>query len=235
MVEEQVNTSLNLLDSDVANAVADAVMVAYIQCIKTQAENPEVTLATKNMTVEETLRVTTSEACKNNSLRAITFLQNKYAKLFEHLFLLQGSHTANEPFKELPTGQRHRKHYYAFAKSYDGQYLAISPANYRLEITDDQYQPMTDILSSNSLADVLQTIRRRDGGSWPTDEQVLTSFEDYSPPSITNRDEARNVQIHLVGNMPEPGYQQSTFWFGTIRETIPWSSNPESLGTIMKK
>lgn len=170
------------------DAVADAMMVAYAQQTKrlnysffnsaVNADNSEhfFTEATKNK-------------CAFASFDTIYYLAVKYPKYIKRTFLL-----SSDDFKKdsriWQKGQYF--HMYAVIEGKDGFWYAASPANHE---TDEKNSYALEMIREESLQKILDKIKNRDGGNWPTVSQIKEALNGglYRQPSAIVKENVLKV------------------------------------------
>jgi hypothetical protein len=200
LILEKVDKTVNDEPDEVRrvshNAIADAMVLAYGYTAEGNLhDRPE--MNGKTMSEEEldnwTKEITFSE-CIANSTKTIKHLAAKYPDNFDRLILLESK--ANS--KEHPFRNDSGKHAVFLARDISGRRYSGSPANFNP--TDTDYpNPLTNIMESDSLADLLEQIKVSEGGdSWGVPEFIENGFLYVHPRSLSDPYKTKHEMITAV-------------------------------------
>jgi hypothetical protein len=171
------------------DAVADAVMVSYTQPLK--AVNYSFYEHQKGKDdINEFFEKTTRLKCYFASIDSTYFLFTKYKDNFDDGFILQ-----SKDFEEDSHLQKKDMidHTYGVVHGKDGYWYAFSPANHDQNEKKKAYA--FEVIREKQLTPILQRIQERDGGSWPTEDEIemLMKGGKYQPPSADKNKHIINI------------------------------------------
>lgn len=216
--------ALALIESEIkfqvapADAVADAMMVAQAVQLADVLGKHSYTNGNSNNTdyVRNEIDWTTllvqktRSGCEIASRTVVTYLADKYPELFEAIAILR----AERRPKSLIKGWNFHENFLVLGK--DGTWYAGSPANYH---PHSRVNRLTDTMFDASLEHVLDQIRARDGGLWPTrdflESRLLSSTDRLPKPASFGIDQNLLVYRGLrFTNQGRLGHREEIVHFG---------------------
>ena len=146
-------------------AFADAML--YAQAILVREERNR---AKEILTPSELLEDATNAGCEYSTRLAATYLNTKYRDLFSGIILLK---THCYPRGELVNDWI--MHQVLLVQAKDGTYYSGSPANYDKE---EKINRLTRVHKTDSLEEIVSSIQREDGGTWPSPDSIRDVLSD---------------------------------------------------------
>jgi len=147
-----------LLEVRPVEAVADAMMVAVYKQIEKKLRFYE------DSDLETILKKTTKENCRLGSAMVLSYLEEKYSKMFPLKLAIE----AIDPYG-ITLVQGWGWHDYFLVWGRDGFWYAGSPANFGLLQGEER---TTNLIYSRNLATVIESIQHLEGGRWPETKEI---------------------------------------------------------------
>lgn len=157
-------------------AVADAMMV-------TQAEIMLPLVGNNHYSTEDfeiMLRDNSKNLCGRASIFALAYLSQKYTNLYDYMIIMASFKSYERLFKNRALNH----HAFFLTKDKEGTWYATSPANHNPEAAGGQ-SPMTKIIKDRSLASIISTIEKHEGGMWPDADFIEHNLrKHYAAPKV---------------------------------------------------
>ncbi len=182
--------------------MVSAMMATQAQMLKSAIEHPSlypssyITNGNSHERVyqlEEMLRNISEGKCGRASTHSLFILCSKYADLFDVMLLLAS-------YRDNHSSEFHDKniehHALFLVRDTTGIWHAGSPANHRIGSSDS---PLTKIISSRNLEEVISEISKSEGGLWPSADFINQAIGNgYKRPFITKEGGLLSLNIAYI-------------------------------------
>lgn len=179
--EDAKSKTENDIELRVANAIGEAMMLAYYRIVsnKRKVSEKSITVETRE-NIEELFRELTEGECETASEWTAYLLATRYSNLFEQIFMIEGWETNTKSMV-------YSHHRMFVAKGINGKYYAGSPSNYQRKVDEkflEPVDPLSHFIEKSSLEEVIEEVIFRYGGAWPLAKNI-TEMLRKEPSYIT--------------------------------------------------
>ncbi len=187
--------------------LADAMLFGYSRPLLNRIRDRRTQLDEFSVTDElpDVVEKGTAGDCIDNSTRAIFFLMNRFPDAFPTAVLLSTTASVRIPGRprkiEFKSDSRYVLHGGALLQDKKGQWVFVSPANYK---KDGTTRNLTEFYTASTLTGLLSILEEKEGGIWPPENEILGLLETinqrrreshhqilrqhYNQPSMPDRD-----------------------------------------------
>lgn len=174
-----------LLDLRPVDMVADAMMVAVNRQVK-----DSLFLLDGGQSLRGFVALATREKCRMSSAYVLSYLEEKYPKMFPVKLLIE----VIDPYK-LFLKQGWSWHDYFLVLGKDGYWYAGSPANFGKSESEER---ITNLIYGRNLAVVMNEIQILEGGQWPEAREIYKLISDDENLGVKVFGEGGNRKIDLL-------------------------------------